>query len=60
VSLPDRIPGTDIVIASLLAGAEQATGRVAIIEMFRAFTTAAVALASGAAKITMVDPSSKL
>jgi 2-phosphosulfolactate phosphatase len=45
----------DIVIGSLLAGAEQATGRVAIIDVFRAFTTAAVALANGAAKITMVD-----
>lgn len=44
-----------IVIDSLLAGAARATGTVAIIDVFRAFTTAAVALANGAARIVMVD-----
>jgi len=44
----------DIWIGSLLDGAEQATGSVAIIDVFRAFTTAAVALANGASKIVMV------
>ena len=43
-----------IVIESLLAGARNATGRVAIIDVFRAFTTAAVALANGASRIVMV------
>ena len=44
----------DIVIKSLLEGAKQATGSVAIIDVFRAFTSAAVALANGASEITMV------
>jgi len=44
----------DIVIGSLLEGARQATGSVAVIDVFRAFTTAAVALANGAAHIIMV------
>jgi 2-phosphosulfolactate phosphatase len=44
----------DIVIASLLAGAKEATGSVAVIDVFRAFTTAAVVLANGASRITMV------
>jgi 2-phosphosulfolactate phosphatase len=44
----------DIVIGSLREGAERATGNVAVIDVFRAFTTAAVALANGAAKIVMV------
>ncbi len=44
-----------IVIESLRAGAENAAGRVAIIDVFRAFTTAAVALANGAARIVMVS-----
>ena len=43
-----------IVIDSLLAGAARATGTVAIIDVFRAFTTAAVALANGASRIVMV------
>jgi 2-phosphosulfolactate phosphatase len=43
-----------IVIASLLEGASQATGAVAVIDVFRAFTTAAVALANGASRIVMV------
>jgi 2-phosphosulfolactate phosphatase len=45
----------DIWIGSLLEGATQATGTVAIIDVFRAFTTAAVALANGAAQIVMVS-----
>jgi 2-phosphosulfolactate phosphatase len=44
----------EIVIESLLPGAEAATGSVAIIDVFRAFTTAAVALANGASRIIMV------
>lgn len=42
-------------IESLLGGAQQATGVVAIIDVFRAFSTAAVALAHGAARIIMVS-----
>lgn len=44
----------EIVVDSLLVGAERATGAVAIIDVFRAFTTVAVALANGASQITMV------
>jgi 2-phosphosulfolactate phosphatase len=44
----------DISIDSLLGGAKRATGTVVIIDVFRAFTTAAVALANGAASIVMV------
>jgi 2-phosphosulfolactate phosphatase len=44
----------EIRIESLLAGAEHAAGVVAIIDVFRAFSTAAVALASGASRIIMV------
>jgi len=43
-----------ISIESLLEGAHRATGAVAVIDTFRAFTTAAVALANGAARIVMV------
>jgi 2-phosphosulfolactate phosphatase len=43
-----------ISIHSLLEGATRATGTVAIIDVFRAFTTAAVVLANGASKIVMV------
>jgi len=45
----------DIVIESLLEGAQRATGHVAIIDVFRAFTTAAVAFANGASRIIMVS-----
>jgi 2-phosphosulfolactate phosphatase len=45
----------DISIHSLLEGATQATGVVAVIDVFRAFTTAAVALANGATRIIMVS-----
>jgi 2-phosphosulfolactate phosphatase len=43
-----------IVIDSLLGGAERATGATAIIDVFRAFTTTAVMLANGAARVIMV------
>ena len=45
---------TKIAIHSLLEGATRATGAVAVIDVFRAFTTAAVALANGASGIVMV------
>jgi 2-phosphosulfolactate phosphatase len=44
----------NISIRSLLDGARNATGAVAVIDTFRAFTTAAVALANGASRIIMV------
>jgi 2-phosphosulfolactate phosphatase len=44
----------EVRIGSLLEGATQARGAVAIIDVFRAFTTAAVVLANGASRITMV------
>jgi 2-phosphosulfolactate phosphatase len=44
----------NIRIESLIAGAERAVGTVVIIDVFRAFATAAVALANGATKIIMV------
>ena len=43
-----------ITIGSLLAGAEQATGTAIIIDVFRAFTTAAIAFSRGAEKIILV------
>ena len=43
-----------ISIQSLLEGARNASGAVAVIDIFRAFTTAAVALANGASRIIMV------
>lgn len=43
-----------ITVDSLLAGAEGAAGAVAVIDVFRAFTTAAVVLANGASRIVMV------
>ena len=43
-----------ISIQSLLEGARNASGAVAVIDTFRAFTTAAVALANGASRIIMV------
>lgn len=45
----------EIRIESLLGGAAHATGVVGIIDVFRAFTTAAVALANGASRIIMVS-----
>jgi len=44
----------EISIHSLLEGAIRAAGTVAVIDVFRAFTTAAVALANGASSIVMV------
>ena len=44
----------EISIHSLLEGAKGATGTVAVIDVFRAFTTAAIALANGATSIVMV------
>jgi 2-phosphosulfolactate phosphatase len=43
----------DIRIESLAEGAARACGTIAIIDVFRAFTTAAVAFANGAARIIM-------
>ena len=45
----------DIIIGSFDATAREATGTAVIIDVFRAFTTAAVALQNGAAQIVMVD-----
>ncbi|MGI9425475.1 MAG: 2-phosphosulfolactate phosphatase [Hyphomicrobiaceae bacterium] len=44
----------DVKLDSLLAGAERATGTAIVIDVFRAFTTAAVAFARGADKIIMI------
>ncbi len=44
----------EIVIESLLEGARRARGTVIIVDVFRAFTTAAVALSSDAEKIILV------
>jgi 2-phosphosulfolactate phosphatase len=44
----------EVLVDSLLAGAERARGDVAVIDVFRVFTTAAVALANGASQIVMV------
>ena len=44
----------EISIHSLLEGATRATGSVAVIDVFRAFTSATVALANGASSIVMV------
>ncbi|HTU54222.1 MAG TPA: 2-phosphosulfolactate phosphatase [Acetobacteraceae bacterium] len=45
----------EVRIESLLEGARRAAGSVAIIDVLRAFTTAAVALANGASHIVMVS-----
>jgi 2-phosphosulfolactate phosphatase len=45
----------EVRIDSLLEGAARAAGTVVVIDVFRAFTTAAVALARGAVKIVMVS-----
>lgn len=49
------MPQPDIAIHSLIEGAARAAGIVAVIDVFRAFTTAAVALANGADRIIMVS-----
>jgi 2-phosphosulfolactate phosphatase len=45
----------EIRIESLISGATDAVGTTVIIDVFRAFTTAAVALSRGARRIVMVD-----
>ena len=45
----------EIQVESLLEGAKGATGTVAVIDVLRAFTTAAVAFANGAVRIVMVN-----
>ena len=45
----------EIVIDSLITGASKANGAVVIIDVFRAFTTAALAISRGAKKIYMVS-----
>jgi 2-phosphosulfolactate phosphatase len=45
----------EISIHSLLEGTTRADGTVAVIDVFRAFTTAAVTLANGASRISMVS-----
>jgi 2-phosphosulfolactate phosphatase len=49
------VPGMEIRIESLLTGATHATGVVGIIDVFRAFSAAAVAFANGASRIIMVS-----
>ena len=44
-----------IVIDSLITGAARAEGAVVIIDVFRAFTTAALAISLGAKKIYMAS-----
>jgi phosphosulfolactate phosphohydrolase-like enzyme len=44
----------EIPTQSVLDGAKRATGTAAIIDAFRGFATAAVALAIGAIRITMI------
>ena len=51
----------EIKINSLLEGAQQAKGTVIIVDVFRAFTTASVALNRGVSKIIFVaDPDDAL
>jgi 2-phosphosulfolactate phosphatase len=45
----------EIRLASLISGAADAVGTTVIIDVFRAFTTAAIALSRGARRIVMVD-----
>jgi 2-phosphosulfolactate phosphatase len=45
----------EIRVGSLIAGAADAVGTTVVIDVFRAFTTAAVALSRGARRILMVD-----
>ena len=45
----------EIRVASLTSGANAAVGTTVIIDVFRAFTTAAVAFSRGAHRIIMVD-----
>ena len=45
----------DVTVGSFAAAARAATGIAVVIDVFRAFTTAAIALANGARRIVMVD-----
>jgi 2-phosphosulfolactate phosphatase len=54
ISLTALVLPMEILIQSLLEGATRATGTVAIIDVLRAFTTTAVALANRAPRIVMV------
>jgi len=45
----------EIGVRSLIGGAADAVGTTVVIDVFRAFTTAAVALSRGARRILMVD-----
>jgi 2-phosphosulfolactate phosphatase len=49
-----RLPAMHVTIESLLEGARRAEGTVVIVDVFRAFTTAAIALARGAEKVILV------
>src|SRR5688500_227387 len=49
-----REKNVDIRLGSLLHGAQEAEGVIIIIDVFRAFTTAAVAFARGVEKIILV------
>jgi hypothetical protein len=49
-----RFIATEFTIHSLLEGTTRATGVVAVIDVLRAFSTAAVVLANGASSIVMV------
>jgi 2-phosphosulfolactate phosphatase len=51
---PNAAAAMKISIQSLLEGAGNARGAVAVIDTFRAFTTAAVALVNGASRTIMV------
>ena len=44
----------EVVVRSLVEGAREASGTVIVVDVFRCFTTAAVAFARGADKIVMV------
>ena len=48
-------PLANVEITSFLAGAREATGLVIVIDVFRAFTTAAVAFSRGARRIVLTD-----
>ncbi len=57
----NKIVRVEIKIVSLLEGAQQAEGTVIIVDVFRAFTTASVALSRGISKIIFVaDPDEAL
>ncbi|MEE2885369.1 MAG: 2-phosphosulfolactate phosphatase [Chloroflexota bacterium] len=49
----------NLIIDSLLDGAQKAEGTAIIIDVFRAFTTAAIAFSKGAKSIVLVDTPSK-